>query len=393
MATVDMSTLRTLLEQGYLTGRPHPKADLIIWNYTPKTQFEGHWTPETRMCRGLITQGDGTIVARGFDKFFNLLEAPETSDPALVHRPCEITAKLDGSLGILYWVGNEPAIATRGSFTSEQALWATDFLRAHLQLRRHLTRELPRDLTLLFEIIYPENRVVVDYAGTTALFLLGARHIEDGYDYSHDFLSELGALYGFPVADLVPYSTMEALLPLVETATEIEGWVARFADGFRVKLKTEEYRLLHKVLTRTSARVIWEYLKENRPLAGLLERVPDEFYAWVKATAKELAGQYSQLHHRTQQVYREVTTQASIETPIPIGERITLRELETLNRAMKRELHHQFAAHPDIEDFLHLLHSARGKGKREQLAEAIWERLRPEATKPFRAQGTEEDAA
>ena len=31
------------------------------------------------------------------------------------------TEKIDGSLGILYWVGDEAKIATRGSFTSRQA--------------------------------------------------------------------------------------------------------------------------------------------------------------------------------------------------------------------------------------------------------------------------------
>ncbi len=390
MATVDISVLQRLVEEGYLTARSHPQADLVIWNYTPRTQFEGHWTPETRMCRGLITTEDGTIKARPWEKFFNVTEQSETGNPALLQRPCEITAKLDGSLGILYWLGDEPAIATRGSFTSEQALWATDYLHQH-----YILAGLSRNLTLLFEIVYPQNRVVVDYGQTEALYLIGMRRIEDGHDFPHNVLADFGRAYGFPVVPRESYATMEALLPLVESATDIEGWVARFEDGFRVKLKTEEYRLFHRVLTQTSARVIWEYLKENRPLAGLLERVPDEFYAWVKATAKELAGQYSALHSRTQQVYRQVTAAASIETPIPVGETLTLRELETLNRAMKRELHRQFAAYPDIEDFLHLLHSARGKTKREQLAEAIWERLRPEATKPFRVQatGTGEEAA
>jgi hypothetical protein len=41
----------------------------------------------------------------------------------------KITEKLDGVLGILYPENNKVAISSRGSFTSEQAIWATGWMR------------------------------------------------------------------------------------------------------------------------------------------------------------------------------------------------------------------------------------------------------------------------
>src|SRR5690242_15452026 len=103
---VDITKLWALADAGYLTMRPHPTANLAIWNYTPRCQFERYWTPEMLMCRGLITTPDGEIVARPFPKFFNLDE--HQGDLPL--EPFTVTAKMDGSLGILYWLDGKPQI-------------------------------------------------------------------------------------------------------------------------------------------------------------------------------------------------------------------------------------------------------------------------------------------
>jgi RNA ligase len=55
-----------------------------------------------------------------------------------------------------------------------------------------------------------------------------------------------------------------------------------------MKIKGEEYKRLHKILTNISNRDIWEYLKDNKPFDELLEKVPDEFNDWVKTTIRDL---------------------------------------------------------------------------------------------------------
>ena len=42
-----------------------------------------------------------------------------------------------------------------------------------------------------------------------------------------------------------------------------EGFVIRFKNGFRMKIKGDEYIRLHKIVTNISNRDIWEYLKKE----------------------------------------------------------------------------------------------------------------------------------
>lgn len=115
---LDFDKIEKLIADGYIKREQHPSADLRILNYTVKTQFAWHWTRETKACRGLIVDGKNRIIQRPFEKFFSVEQLADTPLPL---EPFDVYEKLDGSLGILYWANDEPAIATRGSFVSDQA--------------------------------------------------------------------------------------------------------------------------------------------------------------------------------------------------------------------------------------------------------------------------------
>jgi RNA ligase len=281
MARVDLGRLRPLVEGRYLSVERHPEAHLYIWNYTPKTQFDRYWTDETRMCRGLITTADGTVVARPFAKFFGIDELPSIG-LALPPEPFDVYEKLDGSLGIVYSVDGEPRVATRGSFTGVQAQRGTAILRAlygHVRFRT--------DVTYLVEILYPENRIVVDYGGREDLVLLAAIDTESGVDLP---LSEFEGL-GLPAARR--YDGVADLADLLMLGGENqEGFVVRFRSGLRVKVKLPEYVRLHRLLTGVTPRFLWEQLRGGCGLEELLRGVPEEFGAWVRQTAGEIQAAY-----------------------------------------------------------------------------------------------------
>ena len=103
---------------------PHPGAALTIYNYTKVAQFTPElWNHVTDLCRGLIVDAERNLVARGFEKFWNLDDArhPETLMANLPTTPPVLTRKMDGSLGIGYALAGKWYVATRGSFDSEQA--------------------------------------------------------------------------------------------------------------------------------------------------------------------------------------------------------------------------------------------------------------------------------
>ena len=98
MALIDLESFREHERQGLITCREHPTGKLLIWNYTTRCQYEHAWDEVTIQARGLITTTDGTIVARSFNKFFNL----DQHQGDLPLEPFTVTAKEDGSLGILF---------------------------------------------------------------------------------------------------------------------------------------------------------------------------------------------------------------------------------------------------------------------------------------------------
>lgn len=190
--------------------------------------------------------------------------------------------KLDGSLGILYWLNDEPFIATRGSFDSVQARWASAQLRTQYA---HALPHLDRSQTYLFEIIYPDNRVVVNYGNRAELVLLAQLDTATGAE------ADMLPAIGFPLVRQFHGLTDLTRLRAVHL-DNAEGFVLRYRSGLRVKVKFAEYVRLHRLMTDVSSRVIWDYLATDQPFDALLERVPDEFYDWVKATVTDLEAQF-----------------------------------------------------------------------------------------------------
>ncbi len=283
MSDINLEKINQLITEGYITKRPHTSGELLIYNYTAKAQYDRMWTSETMQCRGLILDVDGAIVARPLPKFFNLQEYKES----LPAEPFDVYEKLDGSLGILYWHRDQPYIASRGSFNSDQAIKANQIL---LTLYAESIPFLNKSLTYLFEIIYPSNRIVVDYGTFEGLVLLAVIETESGQECDiNDFMP-----LGFPIAKKYDgFKDLNAIANLNEQNQE--GFVIRFASGLRLKFKFADYVKLHRVLTQVTSKVIWEMLRDRTPFEDVLERVPDEFYNWVKETKTSLISQYQQI--------------------------------------------------------------------------------------------------
>ena len=280
-----------LCKEDYIRRVAHPEdAALTLYNYTPKTQFEQHWTKDTLICRGLIARdvgGHRQVIARPFPKFFNWQEFSK-SHANVVKGPWQVYEKMDGSLGILYeFAPGDYRIATRGSFTSEQALKATAWIK-EANLRKHYD-----GVTSLFEIIYPENRIVVDY-DKEQLVLLGELDTSTGgLHKGHSVSIELKS-HGPRFKPVMSYGVSE-IIPTDQRENK-EGYVLVNEQGFRVKVKHDEYVRLHKILTNTSSRTVWEYLSDpEKDFNELLDNVPDEFYEWVKSVKDDLEKQYKYL--------------------------------------------------------------------------------------------------
>ncbi|WP_045742403.1 RNA ligase [Actinoplanes rectilineatus] len=274
---LDPAELAAAIDGGLVRVQRHPTLDLRIHNYTEACQYAAAWTPVTLACRGLIVDADGRVLARPFPKFFNHTEghAPVLDPGAAV----SVTDKADGSLGVIYHDGSGYAVATRGSFASAQAVHATDLLRT-----RYAQFRPPAGLTVLVEIIYPDNRIVVDYRGLDDLVLLGAVDIATGRSYGPS------AVPGWPgpVVESFAYATLAEALA-AEPRAGREGLVVHFTEADqRVKIKYADYVRLHRLVTGLTPRTVWEILAAGGDLDDLIAPLPDEFHRWVLGIAAEL---------------------------------------------------------------------------------------------------------
>jgi len=321
----DLEVLSDYINRGLVIKQNHPTLPLSIYNYSRECQYNGIWDDITLNCRGLVLDTEGNVIAKPFPKFFNYEEHKPEDIP---NEYFEVYEKMDGSLGIFFyyeeelsderryniWFNNnyetgmerffdpnnlpnfddpyyEPTpkvkgewhMATRGSFTSEQAIKGME-----IATKNGLYMECVPGYTYLFEIIYPENRIVVDYGKEERLVLLGVMN-RRGEEFPYEELVEDGW-------DIVmKYKTWgedwETLKK--EISKDNEGYVIRFSGGMRMKIKGDEYVRLHRILTNFSTKDIWELLRNNEQLEPFLDRVPDEFDVWVKEVVRDLQTQYN----------------------------------------------------------------------------------------------------
>ncbi len=241
--------------------------DLRLYCYAPACVYDRQWNNITLAARGLIIDVvRECIVATPFPKFFNMGEGDE-SIPDLAF---DVLEKLDGSLIIIYYNQGVWRCATKGSFDSEQAKAANSWLSS-----RDLSALKPGN-TYLAEWISPANRIVVSYERDELVLL--ACYDECGFEPAYPILQIIADQLGWRLATRHHFSSIADLVAHTATlpATE-EGFVLRFTNGLRLKVKGDEYRRIHAWISRCCPLDIWESMRAGDDLEMIKRQVPDEY--------------------------------------------------------------------------------------------------------------------
>lgn len=245
---------REMVSLGYIDSRCHPTfSDYRIICYTRECNYEKIWNDTTTKCRGIIVDGNDNIIARPFQKFYNY---EEYDDPSIIpDEKFEVYEKLDGSLGILYWINDVPFISTKGSFTSDQALHATGLLHTKYKDKWNM---IDRTKTYLFEIIYPGDLNCVSYNDIDDIFLLAIIDIETGKE-------EHIKSFNHPFQTTKWYQGVTSWKTLRQDydGTNREGFVIKFVSGLRIKMKYESYWRIHFLKAGFSPNKILQHLKDG----------------------------------------------------------------------------------------------------------------------------------
>lgn len=224
-----------------------------IFNYR-LASYTDFLQPSALECRGVMFQvsagkNDTPVVpirlaSLPMEKFFNLYENPMTMDLDL-SKIVEFEVKADGSLMSTYWHNGELRLKSKFSLSSDQCLAAMEWLDRpeNEEIKLHLRIATSSGVTVNMEWTSPEHRVVLGYE-KPSLTVLNARSLEDG---SYWNASEFSSHWDGHVINTIDLEDMsnEEYIEYLQTLTGLEGVVALFENGMRVKIKTPWYLALH----------------------------------------------------------------------------------------------------------------------------------------------------
>ena len=334
----DLGLLESAIADRHITARTSAQG-VTVYNYTARAQYSEAWNQATLACRGLIADQHGRVLARPFPKFFAPSEpcAPAVPTEGAMH----VSDKWDGSLGIAYQHPDGGIrISTRGSLESEQAIEGT-----RIWQERYATVEVEPGITPLFEIVYPQNRIVVNHGEMRDLVLLAVIDIATGTDLPLDRFDWPG-----PVAAGREFASLDDLADHMARPRPYhhpeEGFVVRYETGshqphLRFKMKWPAYVEKHRVVTGLNRRHIWtaaavldatrrgvspqhiaarlrlphETVKSlldqpENPIEAIRSLVPEEFHGWIDGTLAAIA---AEARERIS-LYERLTEQAADES-------------------------------------------------------------------------------
>lgn len=270
--TFNTHELDKYIQNTSMCHEQHPCKKLNLYGYysggTDKQRTI--WDNTNKQCRGVILDQQGNIIEKTFPKFWTFRQYLSESmlllsDNQIIRIPkgkFKIYEKIDGTMVTLYWLNNNPYLATQRSFTNIKAIEATKLL---YEKYSHLFSKLNKRYTYIFEAVYPETKVLIDYGDTRELILIGVIDKisglsvdlpEIGFPICRDFTSEFNHITN--IDDL-----REINLP------NHEGFVIHFQNGEMIKVKFPWYQAAHKILDSFIHSDRIQYINFNR-LAKIL---------------------------------------------------------------------------------------------------------------------------
>ena len=293
----DLKILQEYIDKKLLHVQVHPTLPLRIYKYSQECVFSRAWDEITLNMRGVVLDHEGNQVSNPFSKFFNLEEL-EPLGISLPNLPYTVYDKVDGSLIEVFRYKGEIVVSSVGSFSSAQAVVAAKLLNEKYDNLKYWS--IQEGKTYLFELVYPLNKIVLDYGDDEKLVLLAIRETETG-DEMPDILFYAKGI-GFDVAKEVNMK-LEDLKDEVgrEDFINKEGFVIVYENGFRVKMKYAEYFRLHKIISNVNERFVWEFVSQGKPIE--LDNIPDETFQFIKDTEKMLLEKFDEKWKEAHKIY------------------------------------------------------------------------------------------
>jgi hypothetical protein len=292
----------------------HPTLPLIGLKYD---QIESpRADPIVIEARGIVLEkGTWNLVAKAFNRFFNLGEQPELfKDFDWTNFVCQ--TKEDGSLILLYHYAGEWRVNTSGSFaqgecnfsgkTWEQLFWDTAKIDKS---------KLEPMYTYVFELCTPYNKVVRTYA-QSKVFLLSIFAIfpNEAKELMPSTVDKQAEQLGVERPVVYPFKSADEIMAFLkgkeETDKTFEGVVIRDKNNNRAKVKSATYVAIHHLMDNGNifnpARQVPLILsgETDEVFAVVLKDASPELLARIKQTEAEVNAEWEKLKATWEQFHQ-----------------------------------------------------------------------------------------
>lgn len=251
---------------------------LKIYTYTQKAHYEEHWNEYTIKARGLVMDRE-EVMLQCIPKFFNLgQEGAAEFDVRLA----QITEKNDGYLIQIKNTEEYGMIITsKGSFDSPMARKARSLIDAS-QFKEGWTYIC--ELCCNFE---GDEGTIVKRWGNTEKLVCWA--VLDPNNEEQD-ISKVELPECLERVRVFSFDEMNEYLK----RKDVEGVVAHYGSE-RVKIKTERYLELHRILSNMTPKRVLEYFENGVKLENL--DLPDEFLPQAKSWYADFQKRYDHIFY------------------------------------------------------------------------------------------------
>lgn len=246
-----------------------------------------------RECRSVVIDIEKEcIVLCPFSKFFNINELEETSVENIQKRiknaNCvEFSDKLDGSMQSARWYENQIIMAGSQAINPDNSWRLEDGYRMIYELSgyKKMLQEFP-NFTFVFEYISLRDAHVVKYKKEQeGLYLIGMRDINTGVELPYDTIMNIANEHNIPTTKVFNKTLDQVMIELDDKSSdEAEGFVINI-DGYKVKVKYNDYVHIHKALSKLSSiNLIIRSIADGQ-YDDLLSKLPFAYHDDVKKVA------------------------------------------------------------------------------------------------------------
>jgi len=220
--------------------------DRVALNYHQIDSYKHKFNPIVMECRGLIlSKPDNEVLCRSFDRFWNYGEDPKSDEFDITQ--AKVADKIDGSLCNVYHDGAKWHVATRkmafaeGLIPNKKKTYAEIFEEAIGDDINDIFAPISTDLTIIFELVSPETRVVTPYKDK-AVYLLDVRNQDGVYlgnEITRFWTITENTKWFYP--EVHEFNTWEEVIESSKALPAMEeGYVAQIGS-WRIKVKNPAY--------------------------------------------------------------------------------------------------------------------------------------------------------